>query len=69
MYTAHHAREAKDLAKQALVLDPEFARAHAILAGQTFTCAWFECSPAEVYTEDALKAAQKAIELDPEDSF
>ena len=69
MYDLQSARQARELASQAVALDPGFARAHAALAGQIFTCAWFENIPAEIYTEEALRAAAKAVELDPDDSF
>jgi TolB-like protein len=69
LYDRESARDARDLAAQAVALDPSFARAHAILAGQIFTCAWFEGTPDEQYTDEALRAAAKAVELDPDDSF
>ena len=69
MYDMESARQAKELALQAVVLDPGFARAHALLAGQIFTCAWFENTPADIYTDEAFRAAAKAVELDPDDSF
>ncbi len=69
LYNANTAREAKELASQAVGLDPGFARAHAVLAGQIFTCGWFENTPKATYLEEALQAAAKAVELDPNDSF
>lgn len=69
MYSASSARKARELAAQAVELDPGFAKAHTMLAGQIFTCAWFDGTPAEAYTIEALNAAKKGVELDPDDSF
>ncbi len=69
LYDCESARKARDFAAQAVAIDPGFARGHAVLAGQIFTCAWFEGTPAENYTDEALRAAAKAVELDPDDSF
>ncbi len=69
LYDCESARKARDFAAQAVAVDPGFARAHAMLAGQIYTCAWFEGTSAENYTDEALRAAAKAVELDPDDSF
>ncbi len=68
-YDAESAFESLKLAEQAVALDPGFARAHAVLAAQTFTYAWFAGIDTDTYMKDALPAAQKAVALDPEDSF
>ena len=69
LYDTESAHRARDLAVQAVAVDPGFARAHAMLSGQIFTCAWFDGTPDEQYTDEALRAAAKAVELDPDDSF
>ncbi len=69
LYDPESAHRARDLAAQAIAVDPGFARAHAMLAGQIYTCAWFDGTSAENYTDEALRAAAKAVELDPDDSF
>ena len=68
-YNPDSVRKAKELASQAVALDPGFARAHTVLAVETFTCGWFEGAPAESYLDEALWAAAKGVELDPDDSF
>jgi TolB-like protein len=68
-YDAESALESRKLAEQAVALDPGFARAHAVLAAQIFTYAWFTGIDIDTYMKDALPAAQKAVALDPEDSF
>ncbi len=68
-YDAESALESRKLAEQAVALDPGFARAHAVLATQIFTYAWFTGIDIDTYMKDALPAAQKAVALDPEDSF
>ncbi len=69
LYNADRAREAKELALQAVALDPGFARAYTVLSVQIYTCAWFENTPREDYLDEALRTAAKAVELDPDDSF
>jgi tetratricopeptide (TPR) repeat protein len=69
LYDVDRAREAKELASQAVALDPGFARASAVLAIQICTCGWFENTSTEIYLDEALRAAAKAVELDPDDSF
>ncbi len=68
-YDLDSGRKAKELASQAVALDPGFPRAYAVLAAQTYTCGWFENAPAESYLDEAVRAAAKAVELDPDDSF
>ena len=69
LYNVDNAREAKELASQAVALDPGFARAYAVLAVQIYTCGWFQNTPTEIYLNEALRTAAKAVELDPDDSF
>jgi len=69
LYNVDSAREAKELASQAVALDPGFARAYAVLAVQIYTCGWFQNTPTEIYLNEALRTAVKAVELDPDDSF
>lgn len=68
-YNLDSVRQAKELASQAVALDPGFARAYTVLAVEIFTCGWFEDDPAESYLDEALWAAAKAVELDPSDSL
>jgi tetratricopeptide (TPR) repeat protein len=68
-YNPDGCRQAKELASQAVALDPGFARAYTVLAIETFTCGWFENVPPESYLDEALWAAAKGVELDPDDSF
>jgi TolB-like protein len=68
-YNPESVRQAKELASQAIALDPGFARAYTMLAAEIFTCGWFEDAPADSYLNEALSAAAKAVELDPDDSF
>ncbi|MEE8153048.1 MAG: tetratricopeptide repeat protein [candidate division NC10 bacterium] len=69
LYNVDKAREAKELASQAVALDPGFARAYTVLSAQIYTCGWFENVPRENYLDEALRAAAKSVELDPDDSF
>jgi len=69
LYNLDRAREAKELASQAVALDPGFARAYTVLSAQIYTCGWFENIPQDNYLDEALRAAAKAVELDPNDSF
>jgi adenylate cyclase len=68
-YNPGSCRQAKELASQAVALDPGFARAYTMLATEIFSCGWFENAPPESYLDEALRAAAKAVELDPDDSF
>ncbi len=68
-YTPDSVHRAKELAAQAVALDPGFARAYTALAVEIFTCGWFENAPPENYLDEALRAAARAVELDPDDSF
>jgi adenylate cyclase len=68
-YNPDSVRQAKELASRAVALDPGFARAYTALAVEIFTCGWFENAPPENYLDEALRAAAKAVELDPDDSF
>jgi len=68
-YNPDSVHQARELASQAVALDPGFARAYTALAAEIFTCGWFENAAPESYLDEALRAAAKAVELDPDDSF
>ena len=57
-------REAVRLAREALVLDPDFAKAWESLAGSTFVMGNLGYAPRAAFGE-AAEYAEKAIELDP----
>ena len=54
--------------EQAVALDPDFARAHALLAYFTFAEQWFENVIDDAALERAVALGQRAVELDPNDN-
>lgn len=54
--------------KRAIALDPQFAAAHAYLAGNYLTQVWSEGLPVEAQNAKAEPLIQRALELDPSSS-
>lgn len=61
--------KAQQFLEKAVELDPTFARAHALLSAQIWTVAYFEDITNGSYAQAAVEVAQKAVRLDPDDSF
>jgi TolB-like protein len=67
-YTKEDSLEAKRLLDSAIKMDPNFARAHALLSAQLWTVPSFDAGLSEEDIKAAVKAGQRAVELDPGDS-
>ena len=61
--------EGLEFAKKAIELDPNFARAHALLAVSTVTIGWFQIDSSQAHEDEILRIAKTAVSLDPQDSF
>jgi TolB-like protein len=62
-------REGLELIKKGIRLDPNFARAHALLAVSTVTIGWFQIDSSQSHEDEILRIAKTAVSLDPQDSF
>jgi TolB-like protein len=61
--------EGLEFARKAIELDPNFARAHALLAVSTVTIGWFQIDSSQAHEDEILRIAKTAVSLDPQDSF
>jgi len=61
--------QCQELLRKAIEMDPGFGGAHSRLAyAIVLSMVYFDAAPVDVRMDDALKAAQRAIELDDEDA-
>ncbi|MEJ1996341.1 MAG: hypothetical protein P8X75_14225, partial [Limibacillus sp.] len=67
-YTTEDSLEAKRLLQNAIKLDCNFARAHALLSAQLWTVPSFDGDLSAENIKAAVEAGQRAVELDPGDS-
>ena len=68
-YEIESSLEGLELAKKAIELDPNFARAHAMLATSIVTIGWFQIDSSQSHEDEVLRIAKTAVSLDPQDSF
>lgn len=63
--TARELHDAEALLSRAIELDPEFAQAHAALAGAHIWLYWFGHDPTDARKEAARRSAERAVALNP----
>lgn len=68
LYEDMHA-EARDLLEKAIILDPNYADAHALLANVYLAEHRFDANPRPDPIGRALKAALKGVQLDPQNAY
>lgn len=67
-YDRENLIQGREFLERAVELDPEFARAHGLLAFFTFSAQWFENSDDEGAVDRAIAHGHRAIECDPSDN-